>query len=91
MARPLRIEFPGAFYHVTSRGDRQEAIYEDNEDRRAYLGILGNVVERFNWLCYTYCLMENHYHLVIETSEGNLSKRERSEGIGLHNYEVFQC
>src|SRR3989338_752543 len=77
MARPLRIEFPGAFYHVTSRGDRQEAIYEDNEDRRSYLGILGDVVERFNWLCYTYCLMENHYHLVIETLEGNLSKGMR--------------
>jgi len=77
MARPLRIEFPGAFYHVTSRGNRQEAIYEDNEDRRAYLGILGDVVERFNWLCYTYCLMENHYHLVIETLEGNLSKGMR--------------
>ncbi len=77
MARPLRIEFPGAFYHVTSRGDRQEPIYEDNEDRRAFLEILGDVVERFGWLCYAYCLMENHYHLVIETSEGNLSKGMR--------------
>ncbi|MBI3061933.1 MAG: transposase [Deltaproteobacteria bacterium] len=77
MARPLRIEFSGAFYHVTSRGDRQEAIYEDDEDRRAYLEILGDVVERFDWLCYAYCLMENHYHLVIETSEGNLSKGMR--------------
>ncbi|MBI3060119.1 MAG: transposase, partial [Deltaproteobacteria bacterium] len=77
MARPLRIEFPEALYHVTSRGDRQEAIYEDDEDRRAYLEILGDVAKRFDWLCYAYCLMENHYHLVIETLEGNLSKGMR--------------
>ena len=77
MARPLRIEFPGALYHITSRGDRQEAIYEDDEDRRAYLEILGDVVERFGWLCYAYCLMGNHYHLVIETLEGNLAKGMR--------------
>ena len=77
VARPLRIEFPGALYHVTSRGDRQEPIYEDDEDRRTHLGILGAVVERYGWLCYAYCLMGNHYHLVIETSEGNLSKGMR--------------
>jgi len=77
MARPLRIEFPGALYHVTSRGDRQETIYDDDEDRRTYLEILGDVVERFDWLCYAYCLMGNHYHLVIETLEGNLSKGMR--------------
>ena len=77
MARPLRIEFPEALYHVTSRGDRQEAIYEDDEDRRAYLEILGDVVKRFHWRCYAYCLMGNHYHLVIETLEGNLSKGMR--------------
>ncbi|MBI2987988.1 MAG: transposase [Deltaproteobacteria bacterium] len=77
MARPLRIEFAGALYHVTSRGDRQEAIYEDDEDRLAYLEILGDVVKRFGWRCYAYCLMENHYHLVIETTEGNLSKGMR--------------
>src|SRR3989338_224765 len=77
MARPLRIEFSGALYHVTSRGDRQEPIYEDNEYRHAYLQILGDVLERFSWLCYAYCLMKNHYHLVIETTEGNLSKGMR--------------
>jgi REP element-mobilizing transposase RayT len=77
VARPLRIEFPGALYHVTSRGDRQEPVYEDDEDRRTHLGILGAVVERYGWLCYAYCLMGNHYHRVIETSEGNLSKGMR--------------
>ena len=77
MARPLRIEFVGALYHVTSRGDRREAIYEDDEDCAAFLGILGEVVRRFNWVCHAYCLMTNHYHLVIETVEGNLSQGMR--------------
>ena len=77
MSRPLRIEYGGALYHVTSRGDRQERIYEDDEDRRAFLTVLGDVVERFGWVCYAYCLMGNHYHLVIETPKGNLSKGMR--------------
>lgn len=73
MARPLRIEFPGALYHVTSRGDRQESIFEDTKDRYAFLRILAEVIERFNWLCHGYCLMTNHYHLIIETPDANLS------------------
>ncbi|TAL09228.1 MAG: transposase [Porticoccaceae bacterium] len=77
MARPLRIEFSGALYHVTSRGDRQEPIFEDDEDRLAFLKILAEVVKRFNWLCHAYCLMTNHYHLVVETPDGNLSKGMR--------------
>ncbi|MCF6209076.1 MAG: transposase [Gammaproteobacteria bacterium] len=77
MARPLRIEFPGALYHVTSRGDRQEAIFEDDEDRLVFLHTLAEVVGRFNWLCHAYCLMTNHYHLLVETPDGNLSKGMR--------------
>ncbi len=77
MARPLRIEYSGALYHVTSRGDRREAIYGDDQDRRAFLTVLGDVVERFGWVCYAYCLMGNHYHPVIETPKGNLSKGMR--------------
>ncbi len=77
MARPLRIEFSGAFYHVTSRGDRREAIFEDDEDRRSFLQTLAEVVGRFNWVCHAYCLMDNHYHLVVETPEANLSKGMR--------------
>jgi REP element-mobilizing transposase RayT len=77
MARPLRIEYPGALYHVTSRGDRQEAIFDDDQDRRAFLNVLGEVVSRFRWRCHAYCLMGNHYHLMIETPEANLTKGMR--------------
>lgn len=77
MARPLRIEFAGAVYHVTSRGDRQEAIFVTDSDRIAFLEILGQVVENYNWLIHAYCLMDNHYHLLIETPDGNLSKGMR--------------
>jgi len=77
MARPLRIEYAGALYHVTSRGDRQETIFEDDQDRKAFLNVLGEVISRFRWRCHAYCLMGNHYHLMIETPEGNLTKGMR--------------
>src|SRR5687767_11353675 len=59
MARPLRIEYPGALYHLTSRGDRQEAIFDDDQDRTAFLNVLSEVVSRFSWRCHAYCLMGN--------------------------------
>ena len=77
MARPLRIEFPGAHYHVTARGDRREPIYEDDADRSAFLAVLADVIERFEWRCHAYCLMSNHYHLFVETRHANLSKGMR--------------
>ena len=77
MARPLRIEFPGAVYYITYRGNAKQSIYLDEEDRNNFLKILTSVVQRFNWLCHAYCLMENHYHLIIETPEGNLSRAMR--------------
>lgn len=77
MARPLRIEFPGAVYHITSRGNARQAIFTDDEDRGGFLDVLSMVVERFKWLCHAYCLMENHYHLLIETPNANLSKGMR--------------
>jgi REP-associated tyrosine transposase len=77
MARPLRIEFPGALYHVTARGDRQEAIFDDDQDRSAFLKLLGEVVLQFRWRCHAYCLMTNHYHCMVETAEGNLAKGMR--------------
>jgi putative transposase len=77
MARPLRIEFSGALYHITSRGDRREVIYEDDRDRESFLETLAEVVERFNWVCHAYCLMSNHYHLIVETPDADLSKGMR--------------
>jgi len=77
MARPLRIEYAGALYHVTARGDRQEAIYLTDNDRFAFLEILSQAAETFNWLIHAYCLMDNHYHLLIETPDGNLAKGMR--------------
>ncbi|WP_090415627.1 transposase [Nitrosomonas halophila] len=77
MARPLRIEFPGGLYHVTSRGDRREEIYLDDADRVNWLTLFGQVCKRFNWVCHAYCLMDNHYHIVVETLEGNLSRGMR--------------
>ncbi len=77
MARPLRIEFAGALYHVTSRGDGREDIYLDDNDRENFIEVLSGVCERFNWVVYSYCLMSNHYHLLIETPDSNLSKGMR--------------
>ena len=77
MSRPLRIEYAGALYHVTSRGDRREDIFLNDEDRHNFLAILQQVCERFNWLVHAYCLMDNHYHLLVETPDGNLSQGMR--------------
>jgi putative transposase len=77
MARPLRIEFPGALYHVTSRGNARQRVFRDGEDRKTFLATLGWVVERFGWRCHAYCLMDNHIHLLIETPQPNLSRGMR--------------
>ena len=73
MSRPLRIEFPGAVYHVTSRGDRREAIFEDDVDRSALLEVLAQALDRFEACALAWCLMGNHYHFVIHTQQANLS------------------
>ena len=77
MARPLRIEFAGALYHLTARGNGRQSIYLDADDRELFLSVLGQVCEHFNWVCHAYCLMGNHYHLLVETREGNLSQGMR--------------
>lgn len=77
MARPLRIEFPGAFYHVSSRSSGRASVYRDDADREAFLEVLGQVVRDWNWVCHAFCLMPNHYQLLIETPDGNLSKGMR--------------
>ncbi len=77
MTRPLRLEFPGALYHVTSRGDRRRAIYFDSDDRKEWLEVISLVCARFNFIVHAYCQMINHYHLMVETVEGNLAQGMR--------------
>ncbi|VFQ45098.1 trp repressor/replication initiator [Desulfoluna butyratoxydans] len=72
MARPLRITFPGAFYHVTSRGNERKNIYKSKRDRQKFLEYLGEAHERYGAIIHAYCLMTNHYHLLIETPDANL-------------------
>jgi putative transposase len=73
VARPLRLQFAGALYHVTSRGDGRDDIYFCEADRSAWLAVLEQVCQRFNWRVHAWCQMTNHYHLLLETPEGNLS------------------
>jgi REP element-mobilizing transposase RayT len=73
MARPLRIEFPGALYHLTARGNARQDIYLDARDSGRFLDLLGEVCTRYQWRCFAYCLMTNHYHLVVETAQPNLA------------------
>ena len=74
MSRPLRIEYPGAFYHVTSRGNERRKIFQSNRDRVKYLTYVESAHERYGAMIHAYCLMGNHYHLLLETPRGNLSK-----------------
>ena len=73
MPRPPRIEYPGALYHVTSRGNKKETIFKTDEDRLLFLNFLYTNTRSFDWVCHAYCLMDNHYHLLIETRNPNLS------------------
>jgi putative transposase len=77
MARPLRLEFPGAAYHVTARGDGREPIFLDDEDRQSFADRFGREVIQQSWRLYAFCLMGNHYHLLIETPEANLARGMR--------------
>ena len=90
MSRPLRLEFPGAFYHVTSRGDRREPIYLSQADFQDFLVLFSEVCKRFNWRCHAYCLMTNHYHLLIETPDGNLSRGMRHLN-GVYTQSFNKC
>jgi putative transposase len=77
MARPLRLEFPGALYHVTARGNERKPIVRDDADRELWLQCVERVVFRFGWLVYAYCLMGNHFHLLVETPVPNLARGMR--------------
>lgn len=77
MARPLRIEYPGAYYHVTSRGNERKPIFRDNGDRGRFLELLGRASEQFHLRVHVYVLMENHYHLLVETPRAGLNRALR--------------
>jgi REP element-mobilizing transposase RayT len=72
MPRPLRIEYPGAIYHVMNRGDRREAIYRDEKERATFLRTLGEACGKTGWQVHAWCLIGNHFHLVLETPQANL-------------------
>lgn len=87
MARPLRICIAGGTYHVITRGNAREAIVRDDDDRNCFFRVLTMVVRRFSWLCHAYCLMDNHYHLLLETPLPNLSDGMRQlNGIYAHAF-----
>ena len=74
MARPLRIEFSGALYHLTARGNAKQDIFIHDDDRSDFLKLVENVCNRHHWYCHAYCLMLNHYHLLVETLQPTLSR-----------------
>jgi putative transposase len=73
MSRPLRLQLPGGIYHVTARGNDRRRIFEDDDDCARFLIVLSSAVARYHVRCYAYCLMSNHYHLLLQTQEANLS------------------
>jgi REP element-mobilizing transposase RayT len=92
MSRPLRIEFAGALYHVTSRGDRREPIFDDDADRADLLDTFSQGLARFDAACLAYCLMGNHYHLVVRTNQPNLSRFMRHvNGVYTQRFNRRHC
>tara|TARA_B100001123_G_scaffold13109_1_gene15135 strand:+ start:39 stop:983 length:945 start_codon:yes stop_codon:yes gene_type:complete len=85
MSRPLRIEFPGAIYHITARANAQQRLFTNPKDAKYFLDLLDREICQHKWICYAYCLLENHYHLVIETPEPNLGR-----GMGRLNMSYSQ-
>lgn len=73
MARPLRLQYPGAVYHLTARGNARQGIFRDDTDRGTFLATLSHVIARYRWRCHACCLMDKHYHLLVETPRPNLS------------------
>ena len=72
MPRKLRVEYEGAIYHVMNRGDRHELIFKDDPDRELFIKTLGEACGKTGWQVHGYCLMPNHFHLVVETPRANL-------------------
>ena len=74
MARPLRVQFAGALYHVTARGNERRSIFRDDEDRQKFLSTLEEAITGFGLRLHAFCLMPNHYHLLVETPRANLNR-----------------
>ena len=74
MARPLRIEYEKAFYHIVQRGTERKEIFKTEKDKERFLGYLEQSHDRYQSICHTFNLMDNHYHLIIETPKANISK-----------------
>jgi putative transposase len=94
MARPLRIQYPGAFYHIICRGNKYRKIYRDDDDRSRFIQLLGESLEIYRVILYAYVLMENHFHLVVQTLRANLSEFMRRFNIcytGWFNYHHHTC
>jgi REP element-mobilizing transposase RayT len=90
MSRPLRIEYAHAFYHITSRGNARGKIFLNEKDYKTFLTIFSDAIKRYNWICYSYCLMPNHYHLLIETPDANLSQGMRQlNGVYTQKFNYF--
>ena len=85
MARPLRLEFPGAIYHLTGRGNARQKVFFTDADRELFLSTLNGVVSRYHWICRAYCLMANHYHLLVETAQNEPFDRHAPTQRHLHS------
>ncbi len=86
MARPLRVQYPGAVYHVTCRGNERKEIFRDDKDRSIFIEILGRSTKTYNIRLYSYVLMKNHFHLLLETPLGNLGEFMRHFNITYTGY-----
>jgi REP element-mobilizing transposase RayT len=91
MARPLRVEYPGAYYHVINRGNNQEKIFLNDRDKQKFLEYLGKANERFSVIIHTYCLMSNHFHLLVQTPEPNLSRAMQWINVSYATYFNRKC
>src|SRR5690606_31507184 len=86
MAKKKRVWYPGAVYHIMSRGNRRSDIFRDEEDYIVYLGILEQAMERYSYVLYTYCLMTNHVHLQVETGNTEIWKIMRYTNLSYTKY-----
>jgi putative transposase len=90
MARPLRIQYPGAVYHVMNRGGSRQKIFLDEKDHQVFLNTIGEIYDRWGVEVFGWCLMGNHYHLCLRTAEGNLSRVMRHlDGLYTQRFNRF--